>query len=234
MLSLKDIDIAYGNYHVIHKVSLEVGPGEIVTVLGPNGAGKSTMLLTISGLVHPLAGKILFEGAEIQKLTPDKILKRGIAQCPEGKKLFPRLSILDNLKMGAFSRNDKVEIQQSMDDVFSIFPILFERRRQLAGTMSGGEQQLLTIGRALMSKPKLLLFDEPSLGLAPLMVQKVYEKIVEINKRGIAILLVEQNAGLALRTAQRGYLLENGKIVYSGTSENFRKEDRVRESYLGI
>lgn len=234
MLSLKDISVSYGNYNVIDKVSLDVGPQEIVTVLGPNGAGKTTLLLTISGLVHPSFGKIIFQDQDIQGLTPDKILRLGIAQCPEGKKLFPRLSVLDNLKMGAFSRTNKAEINKSFDEVYKLFPILGERRKQLAGTMSGGEQQLLVIARALMSAPKLLLFDEPSLGLAPLAVQKLYEKIVEINRLGIAVLLVEQNAVLALRTAKKGYLLENGRIVYAGATNELLKEKRVKDSYLGM
>jgi len=234
MLSLKDISISYGKYRVIHKVSIEVGPTEIVTILGPNGAGKTTLLLSISGLIQPSEGKITFNRKEIQALTPDKILHLGIAQCPEGRKLFPRLSVLDNLKMGAFSRKDSEGISRTFEEVYSLFPILQERKTQLAGTLSGGEQQILAIGRALMSSPQLLLFDEPSLGLAPLIVQKLYEKIVEINRNGIAVLLVEQNAVLALRTAQNGYLLENGRIVYSGRTADLLKEKKVKDSYLGV
>ena len=234
MLSLKDISISYGKYNVINRVSVEVGSQEIVTVLGPNGAGKTTLLLMISGLIQPAEGKVIFDRKEIQGLTPDKILRLGIAQCPEGRKLFPRLSVLDNLKMGAFSRKDGEGIKRTIEEVYNLFPLLQERGPQMAGTLSGGEQQILAIGRALMSSPKLLLFDEPSLGLAPLVVQKLYEKIVEINHNGIAVLLVEQNAALALRTAKRGYLLENGKIVYSGQTVDLMKERKVQDSYLGV
>ncbi len=234
MLSLKDISISYGKYRVIHQVSIEVGPTEIVTILGPNGAGKTTLLLGISGLIQPCEGKISFNHKEIQALTPDRILHLGIAQCPEGRKLFPRLSVFDNLKMGAFSRKDSEGISRTMEEVYSRFPILRERKTQLAGTLSGGEQQMLAIGRALMSSPKLLLFDEPSLGLAPLILQALYGTIVEINRNGIAVLLVEQNAVLALRTAQKGYLLESGKIVYSGKASDLLKEKRVKDSYLGV
>jgi len=234
MLSLKDISISYGKYRVIHEVSIEVGPTEIVTILGPNGAGKTTLLLGISGLIPSSEGKIIFNQKEIQGLSPDRILHLGIAQCPEGRKLFPRLSVLDNLKMGAFSRKDSEAIGRTMEEVYSRFPILQERKTQLAGTLSGGEQQMLAIGRALMSSPKLLLFDEPSLGLAPLIVQTLYGTIVEINRNGIAVLLVEQNAVLALRTAQKGYLLESGKIVYSGRAADLLKEKKVKDSYLGV
>jgi branched-chain amino acid transport system ATP-binding protein len=234
MLSLKDISVSYGKYNVINKVAVEMAPQQIVTILGPNGSGKTTLLLTISGLIQPVEGKILFNQKEIQGLSPDKILRLGIAQCPEGRKLFPKLSVLDNLKMGAFSRNNKEGIKTTLEEVYSLFPILRERKSQLAGTMSGGEQQILAIGRALMSAPQLLLFDEPSLGLAPLIVQKLYEKIVEINKNGIGVLLVEQNAVLALRTAQKGYLLENGRIIYSGLTVDLLKEKKVKDSYLGV
>lgn len=234
MLSLKDISVSYGKYNVINKVAVEMAPQQIVTILGPNGSGKTTLLLTISGLIQPVEGKILFNQKEIQGLSPDKILRLGIAQCPEGRKLFPKLSVLDNLKMGAFSRNNKEGIKTTLEEVYSLFPILRERKSQLAGTMSGGEQQILAIGRALMSAPQLLLFDEPSLGLAPLIVQKLYEKIVEINKNGIGVLLVEQNAVLALRTAQKGYLLENGRIIYSGLTADLLKEKKVKDSYLGV
>ena len=234
MLSLRDISIAYGKYKVINKVSIETAPQEIVTILGPNGAGKTTLLLTICGLIQPTEGKIIFNHKEIQGLTPDRILRLGIAQCPEGRKLFPRLSVLDNLKMGAFSRKDGDGIKRTFAEVYNLFPLLQERGSQLAGTMSGGEQQILAIGRALMSAPQLILFDEPSLGLAPLVVQKLYEKIVEINRNGIAVLLVEQNAMLALRTAKKGYLLENGRVIYSGMTSNLLKEKRVKDSYLGV
>jgi branched-chain amino acid transport system ATP-binding protein len=234
MLSLKDISVSYGKYNVINKVAVEMAPQQIVTILGPNGSGKTTLLLTISGLIQPVEGKILFNQKEIQGLSPDKILRLGIAQCPEGRKLFPKLSVLDNLKMGAFSRNNKEGIKTTLEEVYSLFPILRERKSQLAGTMSGGEQQILAIGRALMSAPQLLLFDEPSLGLAPLIVQKLYEKIVEINKNGIGVLLVEQNAVLALRTAQKGYLLENGRIIYSGLTVDLLNEKKVKDSYLGV
>jgi len=234
MLSLKDISISYGKYKVINRVSIETGPREIVTILGPNGAGKTTLLLGISGLIQPTEGKIIFNRREIQGLAPDKILHLGIAQCPEGRKLFPGLSVLDNLKMGAFSRKDPEGTKKTFEEVYSLFPLLQERKGQFAGTLSGGEQQILAIGRALMSAPQLLLFDEPSLGLAPLVVQKLYEKIVEINRNGIAVLLVEQNAILALRTAQKGYLLENGRIVYSGRTADLLKEKKVKDSYLGV
>jgi branched-chain amino acid transport system ATP-binding protein len=234
MLSLKDISISYGKYNVINKVSIETAPQEIVTILGPNGAGKTTLLLTISGLIQPTEGKIIFNRKEIQGLSPDKILRLGIAHCPEGRKLFPRLSVLDNLKMGSFSRKDSEGIKRTFEEVYGLFPILQERRAQVAGTLSGGEQQILTIGRALMSSPQLLLFDEPSLGLAPLVVQKLYEKIVEINRNGIAVLLVEQNAMLALRTAKKGYLLENGRIAHSGMTADLLKEKKVKDSYLGV
>jgi len=210
---LKDISISYGNYGVIHNVSLDIGPQEIVTILGPNGAGKTSLLLTISGLIHPISGKIIFQGREIQGLTPDKILRSGIAQCPEGKKLFSRLSVLDNLKMGAFSRKDKADINKTFDEVYNLFPILHERRKQLAGTMSGGEQQRLAMARALINNPELLFADEPTSNIDADSARKALEILAGLRSKGCTIVVATHDADLFHQfEADAVYCLANGMI----------------------
>ena len=207
--------------------------GEIVTLIGANGAGKSTTLRSINGLNHPRQGKIFFQGTDVTSMPPHQIVKRGISQSPEGRKLFPRMSVTENLEMGAFQRTDRAGIREDMDRVFSLFPRLAERKTQKAGTMSGGEQQMLAIGRALMARPKLLLLDEPSMGLAPILVEKIFEIVKEINAQGTPILLVEQNALMALDTADRGYVLETGKIALADDAKALRQNEQVRKTYLG-
>src|SRR5436853_7326232 len=213
ILQLSDIHTYYGSIHALKGISLEVHDGEIVTLLGANGAGKSTTLRSINGLNRPRQGKISFQGRDITAVAAHEIVKRGIAQSPEGRRLFPRMTVIENLEMGAFQRSDRSEIRTDMDRVFELFPRLHERRSQKAGTMSGGEQQMCAIGRALMARPQLLLLDEPSLGLAPLMVAKIFDIIREINGQGTTVLLVEQNAHMALQVANRGYVLESGEMV---------------------
>ena len=207
--------------------------GEIVTLIGANGAGKSTTLRSINGLNHPRQGKIVFQGTDVTSMPPHQIVKRGISQSPEGRKLFPRMSVTENLEMGAFQRSDKAEMREDMDRVFSLFPRLAERKTQKAGTMSGGEQQMLAIGRALMARPNLLLLDEPSMGLAPIFVEKIFEIVREINEQGTPILLVEQNALMALDTADRGYVLETGTIALADDAKALRENEQVRKTYLG-
>jgi branched-chain amino acid transport system ATP-binding protein len=233
ILELDDIHTYYGAIHALKGVSLEVHEGEIVTLLGANGAGKTTTLRSINGLNRPRQGRISFQGKEITQTPPHEIVKHGIAQSPEGRRLFPRMTVTENLEMGAFQRNDKAGIRDDMEHVFTLFPRLQERRTQKAGTMSGGEQQMCAIGRALMARPKLLLLDEPSLGLAPIFVEKIFEIIEQINKEGTAILLVEQNAMMALDAADRGYVLETGQIVLSDTAEALKTNEQVRKTYLG-
>jgi branched-chain amino acid transport system ATP-binding protein len=233
VLELDDIHVYYGAIHALKGVSLRVEPGEIVTLIGANGAGKSTTLRSINGLNHPRNGKIFFQGTDVTSMPPHQIVKRGISQSPEGRKLFPRMSVTENLEMGAFQRTDRGEIKEDMDRVFSLFPRLAERRTQKAGTMSGGEQQMLAIGRALMARPKLLLLDEPSMGLAPIFVEKIFEIVKEINDQGTPILLVEQNALMALDTADRGYVLETGKIALADDAKALRQNEQVRKTYLG-
>jgi len=233
MLSSKDINVNYGNIHALKNVSLEVERGEIVTLIGGNGAGKTTTLRTISGLLRSKTGDILFEEESIAQIPAPAIVKKGISQVPEGRRIFANLSVLENLEMGAYLRKDRHEIQASLENEFRRFPRLKERIRQRAGTLSGGEQQMLAMGRALMSKPKLLLLDEPAMGLAPILVQEIFAIIKEINQAGTTILLVEQNAHMALAIAHRAYVLETGRVVLSGYAEELVKSDEVRKAYLG-
>ncbi len=233
MLNIKDLHTHYGHVQALKGVSLNVEEGEIVTLIGNNGAGKSTLLKTISGLVRPSSGSIEFRGQPIEELPSEDIVRLGISQAPEGRRVFPRSSVLENLEMGAYVRNDQKAIQQDIEAMMSRFPILGERKHQLAGTLSGGEQQMLTIARALMSRPRLMMLDEPSLGLMPTLVKKVFEIIKEIHAEGTTILLVEQNARKALAVADRGYVLETGNIVLYGAAEELRNNDEVRKAYLG-
>jgi branched-chain amino acid transport system ATP-binding protein len=233
VLSVEDVHTFYGSIEALKGVSLDVREGEIVTLIGSNGAGKSTTLRSINGLNHPREGKIVFQGTDITSMRPHQVVKRGISQSPEGRKLFPRMSVTENLEMGAFQRSDKPGMKEDMDRVFSLFPRLAERKMQKAGTMSGGEQQMLAIGRALMARPKLLLLDEPSMGLAPIFVEKIFEIVKEINEQGTPILLVEQNALMALDTADRGYVLETGKIALADDAKKLRENEQVRKTYLG-
>jgi branched-chain amino acid transport system ATP-binding protein len=233
VLSVDDVHTFYGSIEALKGISLEVREGEIVTLIGANGAGKSTTLRSINGLNHPRTGKIVFQGTDVTSMPPHQIVKNGISQSPEGRKLFPRMSVTENLEMGAFQRNDRAEIREDMDRVFSLFPRLAERRTQKAGTMSGGEQQMCAIGRALMARPKLLLLDEPSMGLAPIFVEKIFEIVREINEQGTPILLVEQNALMALDTADRGYVLETGTIALADDAKALRENEQVRKTYLG-
>jgi branched-chain amino acid transport system ATP-binding protein len=233
MLELKSIESYYGKIQALKGIDLEVPESGIVAILGANGAGKSTTLKTISGLIQPLRGQILFQGQSIHKKEPHQIVRMGICQVPEGRDIFMGLTVQENLKMGAFTRNDAKAIQNDMERIYQSFPILKERARQQAGTLSGGEQQMLAIARGLMSNPKLMLLDEPSLGLAPLMVEEIFRIIVEINKDGVTILLVEQNANMALQTAQYGYVMETGSVALHDSAENLIQNDYVRKVYLG-
>jgi branched-chain amino acid transport system ATP-binding protein len=233
VLELSDVHTYYGSIQALKGISLEVRDGEVVTLLGANGAGKTTTLRSINGLNRPRQGSIRFQGVDITTTPPHEIVKRGIAQSPEGRRLFPRMSVTENLEMGAFQRNDKSEIRSDMDRVFELFPRLQERRHQKAGTMSGGEQQMCAIGRALMARPKLLLLDEPSLGLAPIFVERIFEIIRQINEQGTSILLVEQNALMALDAADRGYVLETGRIVLADKAAALKTNEDVRKTYLG-
>ncbi len=233
LLEVEDIQTFYGSIQALKSVSLEVHEGEIVTLIGANGAGKSTTLRSINGLNHPRHGRIAFRGREITNDAPHSIVKMGIAQSPEGRKLFPRMSVTENLEMGAFQRKDKSEFKADMDRVFELFPRLAERRNQKAGTMSGGEQQMCAIGRALMARPTLLMLDEPSMGLAPIFVERIFETIVEVNKQGTAILLVEQNALMALDVANRGYVLETGHVALADDAKALAQNPEVRKTYLG-
>jgi branched-chain amino acid transport system ATP-binding protein len=233
ILQLHDVHTYYGSIHALKGVSLEVYEGEIVTLLGANGAGKSTTLRSINGLNRPRQGSIRFKGKDITSVAAHDIVKRGIAQSPEGRRLFPRMSVIENLEMGAFQRTDRSEIKGDMDRVFELFPRLHERRTQKAGTMSGGEQQMCAIGRALMARPTLLLLDEPSLGLAPIFVERIFDIIRQINEQGTSILLVEQNAAMALDAANRGYVLETGRIVLADDAKALKTNEQVRKTYLG-
>jgi branched-chain amino acid transport system ATP-binding protein len=233
ILELENVHTYYGSIHALKGISIVVHDGEIVTLIGANGAGKSTTLRSINGLNRPREGKITFQGREITSTPAHEIVKRGIAQSPEGRRLFPRMSVVENLEMGAFQRSDRSGLREDMDRVFSLFPRLAERKSQKAGTMSGGEQQMLAIGRALMARPKLLLLDEPSMGLAPIFVERIFETIVEVNKQGTSILLVEQNALMALDTASRGYVLETGSIALADDAKALRENEQVRKTYLG-
>ncbi|MEO5575182.1 MAG: ABC transporter ATP-binding protein [Gaiellaceae bacterium] len=233
VLELDDVHTFYGAIHALKGISLKVHEGEVVTLIGANGAGKSTTLRSINGVNHPREGRITFRGKEITNAPPHAIVKMGIAQSPEGRRLFPRMSVLENLEMGAFQRTDKANFREDMDRVFDLFPRLAERKQQQAGTMSGGEQQMCAIGRALMARPKLLLLDEPSMGLAPIFVEKIFEIVAEINAQGTPILLVEQNALMALDAASRGYVLETGVIALEGPAKELRNDEKVRKTYLG-
>lgn len=232
LLKVDDIHVYYGSIHAIKGISFEVNEGEIVTLIGANGAGKSTTLNTVGGLLKPRSGHVEFNGSSLAGIAPHKIVSKGMALCPEGRRVFLQLSVRENLEMGAFTR-PKGEIQASIDQIYQLFPRLKERCKQVAGTLSGGEQQMLAMGRAMMSKPKLLMLDEPSMGLAPLLVEQIFTIIQELNKAGTTILLVEQNAQMALSVADRGYVLETGKIVTSGTGKELLLDDAVRKAYLG-
>ena len=233
ILEIGAIHTYYGSIQALKGISLTVNDGEIVTLLGANGAGKTTTLRSINGLNRPRQGTIHFQGRDITTTPPHEIVKRGIAQSPEGRRLFPRMSVTENLEMGAFQRSDRTEIRSDMDRVFELFPRLHERRSQKAGTMSGGEQQMCAIGRALMARPKLLLLDEPSLGLAPIFVERIFDIIRQINEQGTSILLVEQNALMALDAADRGYVLETGHIVLADNAAALKTNEEVRKTYLG-
>lgn len=235
MLKIENIKTFYGNIQALQDVSIEVSEGEIITLIGANGAGKSTTLMSISGIEPPRFGKIFFEGKDITGMDPDKIVSLGIVQVPEGRRIFPFLTVRENLDMGAFLRNDKESIKKDIEYVFSLFPILAERRNQAGGTLSGGEQQMLAISRALMAKPRLLLLDEPSLGLAPIITQQIMEIIKKVNTENkTTIFLVEQNANLALKIADRGYVMETGRITMKDTAKNLREDEKVRKAYLGV
>ena len=233
LLQLDDIHVSYGFIEALRGVSLYLQEGEIVTLLGPNGAGKTTTLMTISGVIRPKSGRILFQGEPIQGRPPYEVVKMGISQTPEGRGVLSRMTVEENLGMGAFCRGEKHEIQKDLEWVWDIFPRLKERRNQKGGTLSGGEQQMLAIGRSLMSRPKLLLLDEPSLGLAPLVVRRIFKVLVEIHTRRTSILLVEQNARMALMVAKRGYVLEEGKNSLEGPAADLLREEKIREAYLG-
>lgn len=233
MLQVKEIDVYYGAIHALKKLSLEVEEGSIVTLIGANGAGKTTTLKSISGLLRPKSGTVVFKGTDISRVAPEKIVGMGISQVPEGRRVFTSMSVLENLEMGAYLRKDKKVIADDMENVFTRFPRLKERRKQMAGTLSGGEQQMLAIGRALMARPELLLMDEPSMGLAPLLVKEIFEIVKDINARGTTILLVEQNAHMALSVADRAYVIETGEIVLAGKAEDLMNSEDVKKAYLG-
>lgn len=233
MLEVKDLHVSYGGIRALRGVNLEVPDGKIVTLIGANGAGKSTLLRTISGLVRAESGSVTYNGKEITGMPINKILEQGIAMVPEGRRVFTNLSVLENLKIGAYLRKDKSGIQQDIEWVYSLFPRLQERSWQMAGTLSGGEQQMLAVGRALMSRPKLMMMDEPSLGLAPLVVKGIFEIIREINRQGVTVLLIEQNANMALKTADLAYVLETGEITLRGTGAELLSNEAVKRAYLG-
>ena len=234
ILELDSVDAFYGRIQALRGVSISVEQGEIVALIGSNGAGKTTTLRTISGLMHPQSGTIRFDNHDITRTGPSKIVEMGVCQSPEGRRLFPRMTVVDNLFMGAYTRNDKPGITSDMDRVFTLFPRLQERRTQIAGTLSGGEQQMLAMGRALMARPKLLMLDEPSLGLAPILVETIFSIVREINSQGTPVLLVEQNAYKALEVAHRGYVLETGNIVQTGTGKELLASEAVQKAYLGM
>ncbi len=233
MLAVKEIDVYYGAIHALKKFSLDVEEGSIVTLIGANGAGKTTVLKTISGILRPTTGSVMFKGQDLVKVPPEKIVALGISQVPEGRRVFQTMSVLENLEMGAYLRSDKKEIQKDLENIFLRFPRLKERRKQSAGTLSGGEQQMLAIGRALMAQPELLLMDEPSMGLAPLLVKEIFEIIKDINSRGTTVLLVEQNANMALTIADQAYVIETGEIVLQGAAEELMRSEEVKKAYLG-
>jgi branched-chain amino acid transport system ATP-binding protein len=233
LLQVTDLHVKYGNIEVLHGINLQVGQGEIVTIVGANGAGKSTTLLTISGLVKPSKGTILLEGRPLEKMRAHEIVEAGIAQVPEGRRIFGTLTTQENLGLGAFTRNDPRKINKNLDWIYGLFPILLERKQQLAGTLSGGEQQMLAIGRGLMSEPKVLLMDEPSLGLAPILVRAIFQTIKEINASGVTVVLVEQNARAALKLAHRGYVLDLGRIAAEDSAAALLADPKVQSVYLG-
>jgi branched-chain amino acid transport system ATP-binding protein len=233
MLKVSDLHVNYGNVQALKGISLEVRKGEVVTLIGANGAGKSTLLKTISGLIRPAKGMITFEGEDITKWGPEVILSRGIAHVPEGRRIFTNMTVMENLKIGAYQRKDDAQLKMDYEEVFTLFPILKSRAGQMAGTLSGGEQQMLAISRALLSKPKLIILDEPSLGLAPVVVDIVFDVIEKVSKSGITILLVEQNAHLALESSERAYVLETGTIKLSGRSSEILQDQQVIKAYLG-
>jgi len=233
VLRLTDVHTYYGHIHALQGVSLEVRHGEIVTLLGSNGAGKTTTLKTIHGLLHPREGTVEFDGADVSHVPAHELVRRGVGQSPEGRRIFGRMTVMENLQMGAYTRRDRANLAADVERVFELFPRLRERRFQAAGTLSGGEQQMLAIGRALMSRPKLLLLDEPSMGLAPILVEQIFSIIGDINRQGTTILLVEQNALMALRVAGRGYVLQTGRVVRSGAASDLLKDPEVQKAYLG-
>lgn len=234
LLELTDVHAYYGKIHALKGISLTVESGEIVSLIGGNGAGKTTTLRTISGLLHPQQGTVIFDGEDISNYPAHELAPKGIAMVPEGRGIFAKLTVQENLEMGAFRRTDKDGIARDMERGFTLFPRLAERRKQVAGTMSGGEQQMLAMARALMSAPRLLLMDEPSMGLAPVLVETIFQTVTEINEQGVTVLLVEQNAHMALQIAHRGYVLQTGEIVISDSAANLRKDPMVQKAYLGI
>ena len=234
MLEINNLNVSYGAIHAIHDVSLTVNDGEIVSLIGANGAGKTTILHTITGLKKAESGSMIYDGHDLTKTEPSKIITLGMAHVPEGRHIFPAMTVAENLEMGAYIRNDKDGIQQSVKEVFERFPRLKERRKQLAGTLSGGEQQMLAVGRALMSNPKIILMDEPSMGLSPLLVKEIFHIIQEVHKQGITVLLVEQNAKMALSIADRAYVLETGSISMSGDAKELLNNEQVKKAYLGL
>jgi len=234
LLELEGVDAFYGRIQALRGVTIKVERGEVVALIGSNGAGKTTTLRTISGLMHPHSGTVTFDGQDISRTRPSRIVELGICQSPEGRRLFPRMSVLDNLFMGAYSRNDKPGITSDMERVFQLFPRLQERRTQIAGTLSGGEQQMLAMGRALMARPKVLMLDEPSLGLAPILQETIFSIVREINAQGTTVMLVEQNANKALEVANRGYVLETGVIVQTGSGRELLASEEVQKAYLGM
>jgi branched-chain amino acid transport system ATP-binding protein len=233
MLELKDIHSYYGNIHALKGVSLTVADGEIVTLIGSNGAGKSTTLRTIQGIIRPRQGTIDLDGIALEKLPSHQVVAHGIAQSPEGRLIFPGMTVLENLEMGAYARKDREAVRTDLERVFTLFPRLKERVKQKGGTLSGGEQQMLSMGRALMAKPRIMLLDEPSMGLAPILVEQIFNIIVELNRTGTTILLVEQNARMALSIANRGYVIQTGEIILHDTAENLKQNEMVQKSYLG-
>jgi branched-chain amino acid transport system ATP-binding protein len=234
MLEIEDLQVAYGRITALRGVSLSVGEGEIVTVVGGNGAGKTTTLRTVSGVLRPQRGRISYQGKDLVGLQPEQVLARGISHSPEGRMIFGRLSIAENLRLGAYNRRDGAGIRADLDRMYGMFPVLSERRGQRAGTLSGGEQQMLAIGRSLMSRPRLLLLDEPSLGLAPLLVEQIFNVIVELRDQGVTVLLVEQNANEALRISDRAYVLETGRVTAQGPSSQLAEDPQLRAAYLGL
>ena len=234
MLELRQVNTYYGKIQALQDVSIRIDDGEIVTLIGANGAGKSTTLMTVCGILHPRSGDIVWNGAPIHQLPPHDIVKLGISQVPEGRLIFPELTVRENLDLGAFLRNDRDGIARDLDYVFELFPILKERISQQGGTLSGGEQQMLAVARALMARPKLLLLDEPSLGLAPIIIQQIFSIIQKVNADGTTVFLVEQNANQALRIAHRGYVMENGRIAMEGSAESLLASEEVRKAYLGM